>query len=103
DKGGDVHVGTADLDRAVRVAPDPARKIVCASEFERAHVARRCDLACVEDLHDVQPWRDPLEHRSAEMPASVSTEGMGDVGEPALLVTEVDAVLGGPSRRRLLL
>ena len=101
-EGDDVHVGAADLYRAVRIATHAPREIVRPGELERAHVARRCDLASVEHFDDVQLRRDALECGPAQMPSAVPAEGMRDVCEPALLVDEIDAVLGGKARRDLL-
>src|SRR2546422_8309256 len=39
-EGGDVHVGAADLDAAMRVAANTTRQVVRAGELEGAHVAR---------------------------------------------------------------
>src|SRR6266513_1774754 len=79
------------------------RERVLPCELERAHVARRCDLASVEDLDDVELRHDALENRSAEVTAPVAAEGMRNVGQPALLVDEIDAVIGRETRRDLLL
>src|SRR6267143_318535 len=92
----------ADLDRAARITAHAPRQIVRPGELERPHVARRCDLAGVEHLDDVQLRREALEHGPAQMPSAVPAEGMRDVCEPALLVDEIDGVLGGESRRDLL-
>src|SRR6266550_4177700 len=99
----DVDVGPPDLHRAVRIAPHATRERVLPCELERAHVARRCDLASVEDLDDVELRHDALENRSAEVTAPVAAEGMRNVGQPALLVDEIDAVVGRETRRDLLL
>src|SRR5438876_1425833 len=98
-----VDVGPPDFDRAVRIAAHTAGEVVRTREFERPNVARRCDLAGVEHLDDVELWRDALEDRSAKVPPAVAAERVRDVREPALLVDQVDGVIGGKSRRDHLL
>src|SRR2546423_6782512 len=82
----------------MRVAAHTPRKVVGTGKLERPHVARRGDLASVEDLDDVDLRRDVLERDPAQVPSTVPTEWMGDVCQPALSMDEIDGAIGGQSR-----
>src|SRR5207245_10821527 len=99
DERRDVDVGPPDLDRAVRIAADTAGEVMHAREFEGPHVARRCDLAGVEYLHNVEHRRDALEDRPAKVPAPVPAEGMREIRDDDLLVDHVDGEMGGTITR----
>src|SRR5438445_2230144 len=71
---GDLDVYPTDLDRPVRVTPDPTGKIVFPGELEGSDVTRRCDLARVEDLDDVESQCDAFERPPTQMPAAIPTE-----------------------------
>src|SRR6266550_955092 len=80
--------------RAGFLSPCGAAKARCACSHE---------LAADEHLDDVELRRDALEDGSAKMPAAVAAERVRDVRESALLVDQVDALIGGETGRDPLL
>src|SRR6266550_1390219 len=98
-EGGDIHISAADLHTTMRIAADTPGKIVRARELESLHVARRGDLARVEDLDDVDRGREPFEHAPPQMSSAVAAEGVRNIRQPALLVDHRDRLLGAMARR----